>query len=496
MKYFLSITLLLLSLYRSFSQKRNAVWCFGDSSGIDFNDTLVPTTFTSGMNAVGSCATICDSLGNLLFYCASPDINAFNNGTQQLGIVYNRNHEKMLHGDSLNCRAWYHEMVIVPDPNNTMQFFIFHIGVTGLYGLYYSIVDIAADSGKGEVISKNNQLQNDLAQDCIQAVKHGNGQDWWVLFHSPQHPDSFFVYSISMQGVYLHHINTLGVQSTSNGGDLRFNSTGSQFAYCSLKGLLSLYDFDRCTGNITINKTIHTEDPGGNYPYFIDVCFSPNDSLLYMSCAPAISSFDSTQIYLYQLPLWQANVYASKVLIWNQISPLTIGAVRLAPDHKIYVATQSTGYPYDSTNYYPENMSLSVINEPNNIGASCNFQPYSFYLNGKRTYWGLPNNPPYDLPALAGSLCDTINSGITAVEDASMISVYPNPFVNSFRITTNAKASLSELVIFNSDGRKVLSEKSLLNNAEINLSAFGSGVYFIQVKSGTSVFRKMVVKIE
>ena len=53
-----------------FSQKENAVWCFGDSAGIDFNDVANPTLLISGMNAKGTCATIADSIGNLLFYYA------------------------------------------------------------------------------------------------------------------------------------------------------------------------------------------------------------------------------------------------------------------------------------------------------------------------------------------------------------------------------------------------------------------------------------------
>lgn len=53
-------------------------------------------------------------------------------------------------------------------------------------------------------------------------------------------------------------------------------------------------------------------------------------------------------------------------------------------------------------------MNLSVINSPDLPGAACDFQPYSFYLGGKRTYWGLPNNPDYDLGPLVGSPCDTL----------------------------------------------------------------------------------------
>ncbi|MBL0341878.1 MAG: hypothetical protein IPP71_13625 [Bacteroidetes bacterium] len=56
-------------------------------------------------------------------------------------------------------------------------------------------------------------------------------------------------------------------------------------------------------------------------------------------------------------------------------------------------------YPYpDIYNMY--NMNLSVINQPDSLGATCDFQPYSFYLGGKRTYVGLPNNPDYELGPL------------------------------------------------------------------------------------------------
>ena len=81
----------------SSGQGKNSIWCFGDSAGIDFRNISSPSIFGSGMNSKGSCATVSDSLGNLIFYCATPDIVNFNNGVMPLGIVYNRNNEKM-HG--------------------------------------------------------------------------------------------------------------------------------------------------------------------------------------------------------------------------------------------------------------------------------------------------------------------------------------------------------------------------------------------------------------
>ena len=232
------ILIVLLSFACLFSngQGKNSIWCFGDSAGIDFRNTLSPIPFTSGMNSKGTCASISDSVGSLLFYCSTPDIVGFWNGVYPLGIVYNNNHQMMANGDSLNCIAWYHEMVIVPDPANSQLYYIFHIGVTGQYGLYYSVVDMTLDSGRGAVISKNNQVRNEVAVDCIQAVRNGNGKDWWVIYKKAQPANNYFyVYSINSGGVQLDHIDSIGFQGSSNGGDLRFNSDGSKFALCNWK---------------------------------------------------------------------------------------------------------------------------------------------------------------------------------------------------------------------------------------------------------------------
>ena len=192
---------------------------------------------------------------------------------------------------------------------------------------------------------------------------------------------------------------------------------------------------------------------------------------------------------MYQFPLTAANVYASRTLIWQQTYPMTIGAVRLAPDNKIYVAAQKTGYPYDSTDFYPENMSLSVINQPDQRGgaAACDFQPYSFYLGGKRTYWGLPNNPDYDLPPLAGSSCDTIHTAILeTAAPAPALSVYYHAawesiVVNASRLEGERAriyvTDLSGKVLLQETGRVVAGYLS----RNIALHDRAAGIYFVTV---------------
>jgi hypothetical protein len=483
-------------------QGRNAIWCFGDSAGIDFRNTSSPVPFSSGLSAKGTCASISDNAGNLLFYCASPDIVNFNNGVLPLGIVYNKNHEKMINGDSLNCRAWYHEMVITTNPSNVNQYFIFHIDDVNLNGLYYSIVDMTLDNGRGKIISKNNQLSTDKAGDYLQAVKHGNGKDWWLIFRTaPPANNKFYVYSVNSLGVQLDHIDSVGQQSSSDGGDLRFNSDGSQFAFCNWNGLLAIYDFDRCSGAITLNKTIHSEFPAGTSPYFFDCCFSPNDSLLYVSCAPYYSTNDTNQIYVYQFRLWMANIYASKLVVWNVPYPNVAGAVRLAPDNKIYIAAQSTGYPYDSTNYYHENMNLTVINQPNKVGPfASDIQPFSFYLGGKRTYWGLPNNPNYDLVPLAGSICDTINTFIEhlVISLPGLNLSYQKAWQSIIVNASGLKGINVRIYLTDISGRILLIEegKAIAGYFTKNLSMenFAAGIYLVTVVTEVEKLTGKIVK--
>ncbi|MBK6989144.1 MAG: T9SS type A sorting domain-containing protein [Bacteroidia bacterium] len=483
-------------------QRRNAIWCFGDSSGIDFRNISSPSVFGSGMNAKGSCATVSDSLGNLIFYCATPDIVNFNNGVPQLGVVYNRDHYKMLNGDSLSCEFWYHEMIIIPDPGNISLYYIFYIGVTDFFGLHYAIVDMTQDGGLGAVVSKNNSLRTDIATDCLQAIKHGNGKDWWLIFKAAQPANNnFYVYSITSFGIQLDHVDSAGFQGSTNGGDLRFNSTGDQFAFCNLKGLLATYNFDRCSGSITLNRSIHTEDPNGNYPNFFDCCYSPNDSMLYVSCAPYYSSFDTTQIYVYQFRLWMPNVYASKLVVWTVPYPNFPGAVRLAPDNKIYIASVSTPYPNDSSTFYTENMNLTVINQPNRVGAlACDIQPYSFYLGGKRTYLGLPNNPNYDLGPLVGSLCDTINTVVEPIEisspalNLSYQSAWQSVIVNASKLKgTKVKIYLTDI-----SGRILFVDEGKTNagyfSKNIPMDNFAAGIYLVTIVTEKEKISGKIVK--
>ncbi|MFN0188840.1 MAG: hypothetical protein ACKVQV_09070, partial [Bacteroidia bacterium] len=60
---FIEILFLLLYCETSQAQSRNAIWCFGDSAGIDFNVPSNPQPYFSAMRSRGTVVSISDSLG-------------------------------------------------------------------------------------------------------------------------------------------------------------------------------------------------------------------------------------------------------------------------------------------------------------------------------------------------------------------------------------------------------------------------------------------------
>ncbi|MBK9045410.1 MAG: hypothetical protein IPL74_01505 [Bacteroidetes bacterium] len=101
------------------------------------------------------------------------------NNSSSSGLIYNKQHQLMVNGDDILGQGWYNEMVVLPSPNNSDQYYLFSIGVTfsSDYGLFYSVIDMSLDGGLGAVTQKNIMLDSVPAVDCLKAIKHGNGRD-------------------------------------------------------------------------------------------------------------------------------------------------------------------------------------------------------------------------------------------------------------------------------------------------------------------------------
>jgi hypothetical protein len=497
---FLKVVLLFfLNMSSVHAQKRGSVWCFGDSAKVNFSDISNIITGHSSIKSRGSCVSISDTMGNLELYAYT---RAGVNGNTT--ILKNDTDSILNNGDSIVGEGWYRELVLLPYPGNDSLNYLFSIGVAGSSedGLYYSIANMSANSGQGEVIQKNIQLENFKAVDCLTAIKHANGRDWWVIFRKSDFPsggnNAWYLYLVTPQGITNQPIQSIGSFNSTNLGQISFNASGNKMAYINYKGLIELYDFNRCSGIISSPVTISPESSQAPWPGLWSAEYSPSGNILYVTRIPAVVT-DSSRLFQYDL--LAPNISTSKLTLWSAPWSITIDQLKMAPDNKIYLTTNYYQfYPYQDSMYNYINMNLSVINSPDSLGTACDLQPFSFYLGGKRSYAGLPNNPDYDLPAFAGSPCDTLVSqnelaGAAAV--GSLHVYYHSDWEKAFINASNLKGKTGKLLVYDMQGKVIHAEPLRIQNGyytrDLSMMGRADGVYLVVIETEQERLVKKVI---
>ena len=117
-KVWLLVFISCINIITTYSQKQNNIWCLGDSAGIDFNNLLNPVTFSSVLDTRGSCVSIADTNGQLLFYA-----NTRATIPGKTTLVWNKNNQLMEGGDSIFGEGWYNELLILPFPGNVNTYY-------------------------------------------------------------------------------------------------------------------------------------------------------------------------------------------------------------------------------------------------------------------------------------------------------------------------------------------------------------------------------------
>ena len=448
------------------------------------------------MDGRGSSVSISDSIGNLQFY-------AYSNMSYALTTIYDATHDTMLNSQLIQGDGTYNELVIIPKPNSPNLYFLFNKGAVGFIDtLYYSLIDMNLNGGLGQVVEKNRSIDAYRVADCVTAVKHGNGRDWWLITKLASNPmttfNRFYVYLITPDSIYSPIIQDFNNAKDVDLQKIAWHPSYDKFMLVNLRGLMAEYNFDRCNGSITLDRIIFNEQVGARA--FWDASYSPNGNLFYVDIT-AINSGD--QNYLLQYDLTAGNIPASCDTLDSTLYPqASAGALRLAPDGKIYYSQCyipigiGINYPYaDSMRSYI-NENLGVINNPDVMGNGCNFTPFSFYLGGKRTYWGLPNNPDYSLGPLTGSSCDTLDVSTNDLTDNEIL-IFPNPVVNRCRVKY-IFGNIKSLAVYNLLGEKVYEKINQANNVEIdlNLILLDRGLYNMQIQTNNGMISKNLIRLD
>ncbi len=476
--------MVIISPFISNCQGRNNLWMLGYSTppingkvNIEFSSGA-PYIYTSNrtINININFANITDTNGNLLFYT---------NGA----VVANALDTVMPNGDSLSpatytfSGAWQYygfpipqASLIIPDPGDSSRYYLFHSSVDVLSNgtqrplhFYYSVIDMDADNGYGDVISKNNILISDtLAGGNILACKHANGRDWWVIepeFRAP----GYYIFLVTPSGIQLINKQIIG-QRLGSDGQSKFSLDGTKYARYDGTNGIDIFDFDRCTGILSNNLHALTNSSSG-----IGISFSPNGSKLYIS----------ELLQLSQIDLNASNILASKttVAIWDSTyAPFatTFYCQQLAPDGKIYIATTST------------NNVMHIIDSPDSLGLACNVIQHGLQLPVLNS-GTVPNHPNYHLGPVVGSICDSLTVGITEnkVQSASL-RLNPNPATNQVWVNYNFPNNKDGwLEIYDTMGKLVLKRRLYWSTTQLLVylnEIKSNGVFVAKVYDDSGMF--------
>ncbi len=316
----------------------------------------------------------------------------------------------MQNGDSINAISefWsqykvdgfpaFTPMYSVPFPRHPNQYFLFHQGLrfgtfpngkTSIeFPLMYTLIDMNQNGGLGRVISKNQMMVGDSAISTAM-TKHGNGRDWWLITGVQSDPVQlvFLITDKGIQGPF-EQGDGPGFPGGESFGLSTISPDGSTYIRVTERSGLRIFDFDRCSGQLSNLRVI----PYEKSLKVLSAIFAPDNRHLYLNY------YDYVTVIDIQAP--DPALTLDTIAYYDGFAtplPFSTGffAGQLHKDGKIYYATTNG------------TLALHVIHQPQLPGLSANVQQHGItlpYYNAE-TMCRFPN---YRLGRLVGSPCDTL----------------------------------------------------------------------------------------
>jgi hypothetical protein len=335
--------------------------------------------------------TYSDSLGNLVAYFRN---NRFLTANFQAAML-NSAHQVVSGSAGINLAVNSANHAKLVPHNGKLYLFTLNLATLNVSSnLYYTVVDMSQNNGSGGTVSKNNFMSQLPAQISIEAVRHANGNDWWIMYHG-HNSNTIYVYLLDSNGVQFHSTQDLGI---TLGGFCHYAFTfahwsGEKVVFTDKSRRIKLCNFDRCTG-IFSNPTDLSLYPlnfvfSSNNAMPVTI-FSLSDSIMYPVLFDTVFQvvYDQQGIkrkHVLWLDSTQLPLFGSYVIRYNIIS------------NKSYVGFLR------SQNYWPVphplNTKLSVIDYPDREYPACNYRHAAIDL-GRVTYGSLPADVNYGLGPL------------------------------------------------------------------------------------------------
>jgi hypothetical protein len=505
MKNILFAFLLLPQVF--FAQKHDYIWVSGDSNDpaitthggiiIDFNQNPINAYYNyRKLNMFVCNASICDTSGNLVAYTNGCDIAGaddeiiLNGENINPGYVHNLKCDQENDGYSSGIQS----AVILPLPDTVNIYYLFHKRIVYASNpfdvitdaLFFSIIDMNENGGKGSVLLKNKPLMTgSIAFGELSAVKHSNGKDWWLVTPK-RNSNSFYTFLFTQNGITDTLEQTIGSApspSGEGGGQTGFSPDGTmlirQFPFDSTR----LYWFDRATGFFTEYKSFYL-DYGDDMPWGGGAVFSPDSKVLYVT--------SPTKVYQFNLTIIDIEETQQTVAVYDGYAnplPTTFWQCMLGPDCKIYIKTGQ------ETSFY------HVIHHPNELGISCNVEQRGLPLPTPHGS-SMPSFPNYRLGPVdnPGVPCTATVGTQAPPTPLPVFSVFPNPVSAALKVVPNRQfGGQARVRLFDVTGRMALEEifDPQSTCTELDVRALPDGMYFYEIWSEGRVARAgKVFKVE
>ena len=482
-KWLITLCLVLLTIV-GWAQLYDAQWVIGPTTSvIDFrNDTVTVNSLSNDIPFFLTNACISDESGELLYTCYGSCVtdkygDTLFNGENLSPCAYSNNNPI---GFAIQQAA-----IFLPKASDSRYYYLFHFSNDTLYNgssgrpgtLYYSIIDKEGNFGLGEVIDKNHIYYKGIFRGGgMTACKHANGRDWLIVIGG-RYNNRYNTFLLTPDGITDTLVQFIG--PNYNGPyDVAyscFSQNGSKYATIAYEGYVTVFDFDRCSGELSNPQTIFnnvSSNPISNpITGGAGLAFSPNGRFLYVTGRVDLNQYD----------LWAANIQDSvRIYTADSTDFAQIHFLQLAPNGKLYGSCWSGGFYF-----------LHVLNKPDEKGDSC-----AFIYAGQPTLsdnsFNLPNMPNYRLGALGGSGCDTITASPLTPEGGIKPRIQPNPADKAFYIEMPEQGNyVFELI--NTAGQ-VVERRETKQVDIINVQGVESGNYILSVtQNNIQVGSKKVV---
>ncbi len=372
--YFIKLGLLLyllggFSLINGWAQTQN--WYFGDRAGIRFANGGITALTNSAMLTYEGCTVLSDDNGQLL---------AYSNGE----VVWDSQHQPMPNGSSGlgGNNSTSQGALLLPMPGDVSgRAYLFCLDAIEnnlVGGLRYSVLDFRLRGGLGDVTATKGvvlptPVVGGKLTEKLTAVRHANGRDYWIVVHGWQ-SNAFYSFLLSPTGVStVPVVSNVGPIHQGGGsffgagnavGCMRASPNGRRLALAQRDSQCELYDFDNATGSVSNYLLLASHD----YTYGVE--FSADNTKLYTTYSLA------GQITQYNLLAGSPTAIVNSATVI--VSAERLGNLLLGPDNKIYVASYGNTF-------------LNVIQNPNAVGAACDYRRRAVDLGGRQGLNGLPN---------------------------------------------------------------------------------------------------------